>query len=63
MANFEILIVLIWANLLWNLFTISCILILYDIFWKGKKDEEIEKNNVVEFVWEDSEWNWLYRIK
>lgn len=28
-----------------------------------KEDEEIEKNNVVEFVWEDAEWNWLYRIK
>ena len=28
-----------------------------------KKSETIEKNNIVEFVWEDEEWNWIYRIK
>jgi hypothetical protein len=26
-------------------------------------NEELETNNLVEFVWEDENWNWLYRFK
>ena len=28
-----------------------------------EEEEELEPNNLVEFVWEDEEWNWIYRIK
>jgi hypothetical protein len=26
-------------------------------------DEKLEENNLVEFVWEDENGNWLYRFK
>ena len=52
-----------------TLVAIAILMLILDIaLWKilglsKKEDKEIEKNNVVEFVWEDAEWNWLYRIK
>ncbi len=30
---------------------------------KSEDDNELELNNLVEFVWEDEHWNWLYRFK
>ena len=27
------------------------------------EEDELEPNNLVEFVWEDEHWNWLYRFK
>jgi hypothetical protein len=36
--------------------------LLVEVF-EEEEEEEMPKNNIVEFVWEDSEWNWLYRIK
>lgn len=37
---------------------------IYSLLEKAqKKSETIEENNIVEFVWEDEEWNWIYRIK
>ena len=28
-----------------------------------EKESDLPENNLVEFVWEDEDWNWLYRIK
>jgi hypothetical protein len=28
-----------------------------------EEEGELEPNNIVEFVWEDEEWNGIYRIK
>ena len=26
-------------------------------------EEDFDENNLIEFVWEDENWNWLYRFK
>lgn len=28
-----------------------------------KKESDLPENDLVEFVWEDEDWNWLYRIR
>lgn len=54
----------------WTLVAIAILLVILDIvLWKilrlSKKEEkeEIGENNIVEFVWEDENWNWFYRIR
>ena len=34
-----------------------------DSMYEEEEEEELEPNNIVEFVWEDEEWNGIYRIK
>lgn len=34
-----------------------------DGMYEEEEEEELEPNNIVEFVWEDEEWNGIYRIK
>ena len=65
MANLEVLIVFMWCVIIWNLFTISIIVMAKDLFWNKieDKEEEEEDDSIVEFVWEDEDWNWLYRIR
>lgn len=71
MVNLEFLIVLIWCVIIWNLFTIATIVMAKDLFRNKIEDEEEEKeekeeeedDSIVEFVWEDEDWNWLYRIR
>ena len=36
---------------------------LLKIYREIDEDTEIELNNIVEFVWEDENGNWLYRFK
>lgn len=36
--------------------------LLSEVF-EEEEESDLPENNLVEFVWEDSEWNWLYRIK
>lgn len=36
---------------------------LLKIYNELEEDKEIELNNLVEFVWEDENGNWLYRFK
>lgn len=36
---------------------------LLKIYNELEEDKEIEQNNLVEFVWEDENGNWLYRFK
>lgn len=36
---------------------------LLKIYNELEEDWEIELNNLVEFVWEDENGNWLYRFK
>lgn len=36
---------------------------LLKIYNEIDDDTEIELNNIVEFVWEDENGNWLYRFK
>lgn len=65
MVNLEVLIVFMWCVIIWNLFTISIIVMAKDLFWSKieDKEEEEEDDSIVEFVWEDEDWNWLYRIR
>lgn len=35
--------------------------LLVEVF--EEKESDLHENNVVEFVWEDEEWNGIYRIK
>lgn len=36
--------------------------LLVEVF-EEEEESDLPENNLVEFVWEDAEWNWLYRIK
>lgn len=36
---------------------------LLKIYNELEEDKEIEQNNLVEFVWEDENGNWLYRFR
>lgn len=36
---------------------------LLKIYNELEEQGQLEKNNVVEFVWEDENGNWLYRFK
>ena len=36
---------------------------LYKETKENNEDEDIDVNNLVEFVGEDENWNWLYRFK
>lgn len=35
--------------------------LLVEVF--EEKESDLPENNIVEFVWEDEEWNGIYRIK
>lgn len=64
MENLLLFIVLIFANVLWTFLTIAIVALAEDIVsHKKEAKEEIEPNNLIEFVWEDEDWNWLYRFK
>ena len=70
-------IIMTLPNRLFYLFIFSCFfialwLLISDICWiiylNGSKEEseeesDLPENNLVEFVWEDEEWNGIYRIK
>jgi len=56
----------------WTLVAIAILMLILDVYiilmWKKliqlkKEDKELDENNIVEFVWEDENWNWLYRFK
>lgn len=44
---------------------VICITV-YAIFLEKKPKKtryEEEKNNLIEFIWEDEHWNWIYKFK
>lgn len=45
------------------LLMIEQLLKIYNELDTNTNNEEIETNNLIEFVWEDENWNWLYRFK
>ena len=56
----RLLLIILW-NIIWNLIFFWIITKLEKKFQPEESD--LPKNNLVEFVWEDEEWNGIYRIK
>lgn len=62
--------ILVWiiiAIILWNIKSElsdidSALRDINDSMYEEEKEEE-EDDSIVEFVWEDEDWNWLYRIR
>jgi len=39
------------------------LLTIYKELDEKEKNEDLPENNLVDLVWEDENWNWLYRFK
>lgn len=60
--------ILIATPLLWLAINQTILLVKLDKFQamleeREEEESDLSENDLVEFVWEDEDWNWLYRIR
>lgn len=62
--------ILIATPLLWLAINQTILLVKLDKFQamleereEQEEESDLSENDLVEFVWEDEDWNWLYRIR
>lgn len=60
--------IIIATPLLWLAINQTILLVKLDKFQamleeREEQESDLPEDDLVEFVWEDEDWNWLYRIR